>query len=453
MAIPNSPEARDVAFHFHGYTNAKKHLDTGPMVISRGDGVFVFDENGNRYLEAMSGLWSVGLGFSEQRLIAAATKQLNTLPYYHNFSHKSHKPAIELAEKLISLSPVSMSKIFYTNSGSEANDTILKMVWYRANAMGTPKKKKVISRLRGYHGVTLASASLTGLPANHQSFDLPIANVLHTICPHYRKEGRSGESEEQFASRCAEALEALILAEGAETIGAFFAEPIMGAGGVIVPPATYWSKIQAVLSKFDILLVADEVICGFGRTGKMFGSETFGITPDIIVMSKQITSSYFPLSAIMINDRVFEPIAQESGRLGVLGHGFTGGAHPVGAAIAAENIKIIEERDLISHVAEVGAQLMKGLLAFESHPLVTEARGRGLLAALELGASDDEKFSPGTLGTKMNEILTGNGVISRNMVDAMALCPPMIITPSEVDHILDVFEKSLSELQIFGAAL
>lgn len=447
--MPNSPEARDIAYHFHAYTNAIAHAEVGPLVIERGKGVHVWDNHGNRYIEAMAGLWSAALGFSEERLVKAAAEQMRTLPFYHNFTHKSHTKAIDLAEKLVSIAPVPMSKVFFTNSGSEANDTVLKMIWYRSNSLGLPDKKKIISRIRGYHGVTLASASLTGLPYNHKSFDLPIDRVLHTTCPHYWREGQTGESEEQFASRCADELEALIEAEGAETIAAFFAEPVMGAGGVVVPPATYWEKIQAVLEKHDILLVADEVICGFGRTGNMFGSQTFDIRPDVMVMSKQITSSYAPFSAFMINDRFYQPIAEESGRIGVLGHGFTGGGHPVGAAVALENLKIIEEMDLVEKTRENGAYFQKKLREFEDHPLVGEVRGVGLIAGIELVTDKETKTAlekPGQLGLKANQALQANGVIIRNIVDTVALCPPLVINRDEMDDLLGAIEKMLVSL-------
>ena len=341
-----------------------------------------------------------------------------------------------------------MSKVFYTNSGSEANDTIVKMIWYRSNALGKPEKKKIISRLRGYHGVTVASASMTGLPYNHMSFDLPIQGVLHTTCPHYWREGQDGETEEAFAARCAQDLDDMIQAEGPDTVAAFIAEPVMGAGGVVVPPATYWEKIQAVLAKYDILLIADEVICGFGRTGNMFGSTTFGIKPDILTMSKQITSSYFPFSAFMINDRVYEPIAEESGRIGVLGHGYTGGGHPVGAAVALENIKIIEERDLVANAAARGAELQAGLTELADHPLVGEARGVGLIGALELVAPEGREadLPAGKMGAHMNAIMQKNGLISRSMSDAMAFCPPLIVSANEVKDILQITETSLKEL-------
>ncbi len=445
----NSPEARDIAYHFHSYTNAVTHADVGPMIIESGDGIYVRDNEGNKYIEAMAGLWSTALGFSEQRLVDAATKQMQALPFAHNFGHRSHGPVIDLAEKLIGLAPVPMSKVFFTNSGSEANDTVMKMLRYRSNAMGQPERKKLISRIRGYHGVTIASASLTGLPNNHRSFDLPIEGVLHTTCPHYWREGQDGESEQAFATRCADDLEALIIKEGPETFAAMFAEPVMGAGGVVVPPATYWEKIQAVLAKYDILLVADEVICGFGRTGKMFGSETYGMKPDVIVMSKQITSTYFPLSAFMLNDRVYDPIAEESGRIGVLGHGFTSGAHPVGAAIALENLKIIEERELVAHAAELGTFFQKALREFESHPLVGEARGVGLIGALDLVTDKTTKKgldAPGQLGVLGNAAFLDNGVISRNMFDVMAFCPPLIITEDQVKDMFQRVEVALDKV-------
>lgn len=439
----NSQEARDIAYHLHSYTNAARHQEVGPLVIERGEGSYVFDNNGKRYFEAMAGLWSVGLGFNEQRLIDAATRQMQALPFYHSFTHKSNGPAIDLAEKLISIAPVPMSKVYFTNSGSEANDTVLKLIWYRSNALGQPQRKKVISRMRGYHGVTIASASLTGLPNNHKSFDLPIANVLHTMSPHFGSEGKEGETEEDFATRCADELEAMIQREGPDTIAAFFAEPVMGAGGVIVPPRTYWEKIQAVLKRHDILLVADEVICAFGRTGRMFACETYGIKPDVLVMSKQITSSYFPLSAFMINERMFEPIAQESDRIGVLGHGFTASGHPVGAAVALENIAIIEERGLVQNAAETGAYMQERLNAFAGHPLVAETRGIGLIGAIELKPGD----APGQRGAQLNQIMQDKGVISRNMGDSMGFCPPLIVSRAEIDEMASVVKDSLDTLQ------
>ena len=448
-AQPNSTEARDILFHLHPNTDARLHQKVGPLVIARGDGIFVEDTSGRRYLEAMSGLWSVGLGFSEKRLADAAYAQMCELPFYHTFTHKVTGPAVDLAAKLVSIAPVPMSKVFFTNSGSEANDTAMKMIWYRSNAMGRPEKKKLIARRKGFHGVTVGAASLTGLAANHVSFDLPIANVLHVSCPDYWREARDGESEEDFADRLARELEDLILAEGPETVAGFFGEPVMGAGGVIVPPKGYWPKIQAVLRKYDVLLVADEVICGFGRTGNMFGSETFGIEPDMMILSKQLSSSYLPISAVLMNERVFEPLADESARLGLFGHGLTAGGHPVTAAVALENIRIIEEEGLVDHVREVGAHLQRRLAPLADHPLVGHVRGIGLLGALELVA-DKKTNAPlgetGVLGRMANARLQEAGLIARNMGDAIALCPPMIITHDQIDLLVDMVTRVLDQL-------
>ncbi len=447
---PNSPEGRDIAHHLHAYTNARRHQEIGPLVAERGEGVYIHDIHGKRYIEAMAGLWSVGVGFSEPRLVDAAVRQMKQLPFYHTFGHKSHGPVIDLAEKLVSIAPVPMSKVFFTNSGSEANDTVMKLLRYRSNAMGEPQRKKFISRIRGYHGVTLASASLTGLPNNHRSFDLPIEGVLHTSSPHHWREALPGESEEAFATRLAADLEALILKEGPETIAAFFGEPVMGAGGVVIPPATYWEKIQAVLRKYDILLVADEVICGFGRTGNMWGSTTYGMTPDVLVCSKQLSSSYLPISALMINERVFEPIADESNRIGTLGHGFTAGGHPVAAAVALENLAIIEERGLVDNVRTVGAHLQKRLKGLEGHRLVGETRGVALIGAVEVVIDKAAKTAldpVGKLGALVASLMQERGVISRNMGEAIAFCPPMIITESQVDDMVDAFAASLDEAQ------
>lgn len=445
---PNSLESRDKQFHLHAYTNARKHLEVGPLVIERGEGVHVFDNHGRRYIEAMAGLWSVAVGFSEKRLVEAANRQMTQLPFYHTFGHKAHGPLIELAEKLVRMAPAPMSKAFFTNSGSEANDTALKMIWYRSNALGQPQRKKVIARERAYHGVTVATASLTGLPNNHRSFDLPFGPVLRTGSPHFWRDGLPGESEEAFASRRVQELEDLILAEGPETVAAFFAEPVMGAGGVVVPPATYWEKVQAVLAKYDILLVADEVICGFGRTGNMFGCQTYGIRPDIMVLSKALSSSYLPISALLANDKVLEPIMEESDRIGTFGHGYTAGGHPVAAAVALASIGVIEEDGLVENARRVGARLRAGLERLKDHPLVGEVRGIGLIAAVELVVDKAAKSAltpPGRLGAMVNAGLQEKGIISRNMGDAMAFCPPLIITDAQVDEIVARFAEVLDE--------
>ncbi|HEU0220744.1 MAG TPA: aminotransferase class III-fold pyridoxal phosphate-dependent enzyme, partial [Paracoccaceae bacterium] len=276
---PNSVQARAIAYQMHAYVDLRQHEKIGSLVIERGEGVYVYDNSGKRYIEGMAGLWSVAVGFGEKRLAQAAMRQMEKLPYYHIFAHKTHGPSVDLAEKLIAMAPVPMSKVHFTSSGSEANDLVAKLVWYRSNALGKSEKKRIIGRIKGYHGVTIAAGSITGLPRNHLSFDLPLERMLHTSCPDYRLGRREGEDERAFSRRMAQDLEDLILAEGPETIAAFFGEPVMGAGGVITPPEGYWEEIQTVLRRHDILLVADEVICGFGRTGRMFACETYGIEP------------------------------------------------------------------------------------------------------------------------------------------------------------------------------
>jgi len=443
---PDTPERRDARFVFHPYSNARETLEHGSLVMERGEGVHVIDTAGNRYLEAMSGLWCVGLGFSEERLIRAAERQLRTLPYYHSFSLKSHAPQIDLAEKLVTMAPGGMSKAFFTNSGSEANDTAIKMIWYRANALGQPKRKKIIGRKRGYHGITIGSGSLTGIARNHESFDLPLPGFLHVSAPHFWKDGAGSETESEFATRLADELEALVLREGPETIAAFFAEPVMGAGGVIVPPETYWDKIQAVLRRYDILMVADEVICGFGRTGRMFGCETYAITPDILVLSKQLSSAYMPISAVLINDRVFDPIAEHTAVLGSFGHGFTGSGHPVAAAVARETIAIIEERNLVAHAAETGAHMQRALRALRGNPFVGEVRGVGLIAAVETVSDKVATRTvtpPGALGARIAARMQGYGVISRAMGDAVAFCPPLISEKHDIDVMVAALERAL----------
>ncbi len=443
--LPNSVEGRDTLAHLHGYTNARAHQSNGPMIIEEGRGVHVWDNSGNKYIEAMAGLWSTALGFSEQRLVDVATAQMQKLPYYHTFTHKSHGPAAELAHKLVSMAPGSMSKAFFTNSGSEAIDTAIKLIWYRSNALGLPDKKKILARNRAYHGVTTAGACLTGLPANQASFDA-LVPVVRLTCPHYWREKLDGESEEAFTARLATELEDQILAEGPDTIAAFFGEPVMGAGGVVVPPKGYWQQVQAILNKYDILLVADEVICGFGRTGQMFGSDTYNIKPDMMTLSKQLTSSYLPGSALLINDKVFEPIADETNKVGVLGHGFTGGGHPVVSAVANETIRIIEDENLVQRAAKAGERMLKGLKQYESHPLVGEVRGVGLIAAVELVTNKESRTAlekPGQLGLIAGKHATANGFITRCIFDSMAFCPPLIISDAEVDDLVQRVGKTL----------
>ena len=449
----NSLAARDIANAIHPYTDLQAHLENGPMVIARGEGVHVWDDNGKKYIDALAGLWCASLGFSNERLVQAAVKQMRTLPFYHSFAAKSHEPMIELAEMLIQRAPVPMSKVFFANSGSEANDTAIKMVWYMNNALDRPKKKKLIGRVKGYHGITLASASLTGLPANHRSFDVPLAGFIHTMAPHHYHGAEPGESEEAFATRCADELEKLILAEGPDTVAAMWAEPVLGAGGVIVPPATYYEKIQAVLKKYDVLLVADEVINGFWRTGNYWGSQTMGLTPDILVCAKALSSSYLPISAVMVNERVFQALASESHKIGTFGTGFTYSGHPVSAAVAVETLKIYDETGIGAHVQQVGPYMQQRLRErFSDHELVGEVRGVGLVAGVELVAdkATHKNFDPKQkIGARAAKLMEANGVIGRAMInDLLGFCPPLIVTESQVDEFVDGTGRALDELAV-----
>ena len=454
-ALPNSLHARDVAYILHPYTNARRHERLGPMVIDHGKGVYVYDDQGREYIEGMAGLWSVAVGFGEQRLVDAAAKQMAKLPFYHTFSHKSHEPSIDLAEKLIKMSPDGLDHVFFTNSGSEANDTVVKIVWYYNNAIGRPEKKKFIARNGGYHGITIASGSLTGLQVNQRGFDLPLSFVRHVTCPHHYRFAEPGESEEAFADRLAAELEATILAEGPETVAAFIGEPVMGAGGVIVPPATYWEKVQAVCRKYDVLIAADEVINGIGRVGTLFACETYGIKPDILVLSKQITSSYQPLAAVLFSDAIYQGVADQTERLGTFGHGFTTSGHPVATAVALENLAIIEERGLVENVSVVGPRLQAALRTFADHPLVGEVRGVGLIAAIELVADKKTKakFDPvGKVALYLFERAQEHGLILRAIQDQIAFCPPLIVTPEQIDQIVARFGAALEETEAWVAA-
>jgi len=446
--LPNSVASRDVAYVLHPNTDAHAHERLGPTVMTRGRGVFVVDEEGREYLEAMGGLWSVALGFSEPRLVDAATRQLQQLPFYHLFYHKSHGPAADLAAALVEIAPAPISRVFFTSSGSEANDTAIKLVWYYNNALGRPLKKKIISRQGAYHGVSIGSGSLTGLTMTHRAFDLPIAGILHTTCPDFYRNGKHGETEEQFASRCADDLDRLIQKEGAETVAAFIGEPVMGAGGVIVPPRTYWQKIQAVCKKHDVLLIADEVITGFGRTGTMFACERYDIRPDILVLSKQITSSYLPLAATMFSDQIYQAVADQSEKLGAFGHGFTTGGNPVATAVGLENLRIIQERNLVQHVQDIEPVFQGRLHDLAQHPLVGQARGVGLVGAVEFVAdkATGAPFAPaGRVGHHFWTTAHERGLITRAIKDVIALCPPLIISKDEIELLFDRLERTLDQ--------
>ncbi|MBN7808402.1 aspartate aminotransferase family protein [Agrobacterium rosae] len=453
--ISNSLAAADIASVMHSNTNLRQHERTGPLVMERGDGIRVYDDRGKEYIEGLAGLWSVAVGFSETRLAEAAYKQMLKLPYYHTFSSKSHEPSIRLAEKLVEMTPENITRAFFTSSGSEANDTIVKMVWYMNNAMGRPRKKKFLSRIKGYHGITIASGSLTGLPINHRDFDLPAIPVHHLTCPHFYRFGAEGEDEAAFTARLLAELETVIATEGADTIAAFIGEPLMSAGGVLPPPAGYWEGVERICRANDILIVSDEVICGFGRLGTPFGCQKYGFTPDIMTLSKQITSSYMPFAAVMFSDAIYQAIADNSEKIGAFGHGFTASGHPVASAVALENLAIIEERDLMGNAARLEAQFQAGLQSFADHPLVGEARGAGLIGAVELVA-DKRTRRPfekiGKAGALASTIGHEEGLIFRSIGDQLALCPPLIVTADDVTEIMTRMGRTLERLPAAMAA-
>ncbi len=437
---PNSLHEADKAHTLHPYTNMRLHEDIGPMIMERGDGIRVYDTEGKSYIEGLAGLWSVAVGFSETRLRDAAMRQMDQLSYYHTFAHKANVPAIQLAEKLAEMTPDGFNRAFFTNSGSEANDTVIKMLWFLNNGRGKPEKKKMLARTKGYHGITIASGSLTGLPGNHKDFDLPAIPVTHLSTPHYWKCAEPGESEADFTARLLKELEDVIAEEGADTIAGFIGEPVMGAGGVMTPPAGYWEGVEKICRANDILLISDEVINGFGRLGTPFGFQKYGFTPDIFVISKQLTSSYMPLAAIMMNDAVYDMIADNTAKLGTFGHGFTGSGHPVACAVGVENLSIIQEKDLMGNAARMEVPFQKAVQALSDHPLVGEARGTGLIAGLEMGDKETRTSfgAPGQVAAMVIKMATEEGLILRNVYDTVALCPPLILTE---DNITEIFDK------------
>lgn len=443
---------KDVAHHFHPYTNLRAIEVDAPLMIVAGDGIEVIDDTGKRYIEGMAGLWCASLGFSEKRLGEAAKRQMDVLPYYHSFSGKAHNVVAEISEKLISLAPTQAlreGRVLFANSGSEANDTAFKLVRYYHNAIGKPLKKKIIARGKGYHGVTVASASLSGIPTMHQHFDLPIEGVLRVSCPHPYQFAKNGESPEQFATRLADELEALILKEGPDTIGGFIAEPVQGAGGVIVPPPTYFEKIQPILKKYEILFIADEVITGFGRTGNWFGSQTYSLQPDMLTTAKMLTSAYVPFSALYVSGKIYQACADASAAVGVFGHGYTYSGHPLGCAIALETLKIYEERDMVGHVRSMAPALQQGLQKFADHPMVGNVRGVGLIGAVELAENKQlrKPFDPKRgVGAYLVRRAQAHGLILRVMAgDIISFCPPLIITELQINELLSRFERALGD--------
>ncbi len=445
---PESVEAKDLAHVFHPTTNLKLHAQTGPAVHERAAGVYLWDNQGKQYLEGMAGLWCTALGYGEEELVRVAEAQLRKLSYSQLFGGKTNEPSVLLAEKLKAMAPFDAGRVFFGLSGSDANDTQLKLMWYYNNAVGRPEKKKIISRMRGYHGVTVAAGSLTGLPHFHGHFDLPIAGVLHTDAPHYYRGAEDGESEAAFVARIVGNLEALIEREGAETIAAFIAEPVLGAGGVIVPPAGYYEAVQAVMRKHDIFFIDDEVICGFGRTGQPFGAQTMNIEPTTMSVAKALSSAYLPISAVLVPEFMYEPMAELSGEVGTFGHGFTYSGHPVCAAVALRTLEIMEERALFEHAARVGAAMQEGLRGFAEHPLIGEVRGVGLIGAIELvedKASGKPFAAKRGVGAYCAQRCLEHGLIVRNLGDSIAFCPPLIITDDQVGEMLGKFAKALDD--------
>jgi 4-aminobutyrate--pyruvate transaminase len=439
--------ARDVETLVHPYANLVALREHGPLVLEHGNGIFVYDNEGRPYIEGMAGLWCAALGYGNEELIEAATAQMRKLSFAHLFTGLSHDPAIELAERIKELAPVPTSKVFFCSSGSEANDTQVKLVWYMNNALGRPRKKKIISRMRAYHGVTVAAASLTGLVNNHRDFDLPIAGILHTACPHHYRYAQEGETDVEFAIRLGRELEDLILSEDAETVAAFIAEPVMGAGGVIVPPKTYFPQIAQVCRKYDVYMISDEVICGFGRLGAPFGCNALGYEPHSISIAKALTSGYAPLSAVTVPQSMYDALLEDSRKIGIFAHGFTYSGHPVSAAIAIKALEIYARDRIVEQAARKAPQFQARLAALADHPLVGEARGLGLVGGIELVADKRSKrsFEPKAgVAAQAVRFAQQEGLIIRYLAgDVISICPPLIIAPGEIDELFARLARAL----------
>ncbi len=440
----------DVKHLVHGFTNLRRHESQGPRIIVRGEGVRVFDDSGKDYIEAAGGMWCASFGFNEPALAQAAAEQFERLPYYHTLASKSVDRTIELAERLCAMVPIPDAKIYFAVTGSEGNDFVVKFLWAYNNIKGRPKKKKVISRLGGYHGATVVATSLTGLARNHALFDCPLDRFIHVGNMHYYSEAFDGESEAEFAARRARELEDEILRQGPDTVMAFMAEPIMAAGGVILPPADYYARVQEVLRKYDIMFLADEVVTGFGRTGEMFGCEACDIRPDTMVLGKGITAAYQPLAAIVLSDEIYQGLKSVSDSTGAFAHGATYSGHPVAAAVALKAIALMKERDILGHVRAVAPYLQQRLEALKDWRFVGDVRGRGLIAAIQFVRDKKTKqgFDPaGSFAALVHARAEANGVITRQAPsgDTIAFSPPLTITRAEIGEMMDRFEKGLKE--------
>ena len=447
-------EAQDKAGLLHPFTVLKDFANddaVAPQIIDSGSGVYIRDARGRMLLDAFAGLYCVNIGYGRQEMAEAISAQVEQLAYYHSYAGSSNEPAIRLSNKILEMAPPNMRKVFFGLSGSDANETQVKLVWYYHNVIGKPQKKKIISRHRGYHGSTIVSGSLTGLPFYHGGFDIPAGPIRHTTAPHHFWNAEPGMTEEEFSRKCANDLEDLILAEGPDTIGAFIAEPALGTGGLVPPPRGYWDVIQRVLKRYDILLIADEVVTAFGRLGSRFGSEHYNIEPDLITVAKGLTSAYLPLSASIVGERVWEVLQRGSEVMGAFPHGYTYTAHPACAAAGLRNLEIVERERLHVNAAETGAYLQKRLRdTFSSHPLVAEVRGEGLMAAVEFLANPEqrERFDASLkVGPRLSAACLAEGVITRAMPhgDILGFAPPLVITRGEVDQLVEGVERGVNK--------
>ena len=439
---------------FHSSTHLAQHArgETPTRIISSGDGVHITDRDGRRMLDAFAGLYCVNVGYGRTEIAEAISKQAHELAYYHSYVGHGTEASITLSKMILDRAPANMSKVYFGQSGSDANETNIKLVWYYNNILGRPQKKKIISRWRGYHGSGLMTGSLTGLSLFHNKFDLPLSQVLHTEAPYYLRRADTDMSEEEFSADCADKLEQLILSEGPDTIAAFIGEPVLGTGGIVPPPAGYWPSIQSVLKKYDILLIADEVVSGFGRLGSMFGADHYGIDADIITIAKGLTSAYAPLSGSIVSDKVWSVLENGTDENGPIGHGWTYSAHPIGAAAGVANLKLVDEMGLVENSRTTGAYLNQQLTtAFADHPNVAEVRGEGLMAAVEfadtkspLGFFDPTK----KIGPSIAAAMGKQDVIARAMPqgDIIGFAPPLCITKDEVDHVVSVAKDAVAEV-------
>ncbi len=436
----------------HPFTSIAMQAEQAPLIVREGRGLWLRDVEGREYLDAMSGLWCVNAGYGQRRIADAMAEQAARLPFYHAFAGASNEPAIACAARLLELAPVPMARVFFGVSGSDANDTQLKLVWYYNNLRGKPEKKKILARRGGYHGSTVAAGSLTGLSYVHANFDLPVGPVLHVGRPHYYRDAEPGQSERDFSRALAAELERTIVREGPDRVAAFIAEPVMGAGGVIVPPEGYFEEIQRVLERHDVLLIADEVICGFGRLGTWFGTQRFDLRPDLITVAKGLTSGYAPLSASLISERVFEVMREGSAKAGPLFHGYTYSAHPVSAAAALANLEIFAEQKLVERGAERGAELQRRLReALGGHPRVGDIRGVGLMAGIELVADRATRApfpASAGAGPRLGRLLLEEGLLVRPLGDTIALAPALVVEAEEVEEIVRRLARGLERFSL-----